>query len=934
MVIESAFKPSGGQRGMVAGELKKKANPPPAISGQRVPMRSALPKWMVVICGVLVGLVGFGTTTASGPLIDPLDGQPLRWRLTDADCQLNIPAQWLDAAGGLQGKPCEAITIVAGHGTQVILEYRLEPSMAIEDVRATIALKSISAGPRVGLRICYPRILDPVTRAPKTIVLWGDSHGGRGQWEVLAVSPKVSQRRLSEMALREQFGPTADLRDCYIDAVVLNAYAGAGSYTMRLDQLRVDGLITVNSPRKADANGSQTVRRGGAGDVDPSGVLLETERLSSVQSAFPAGRVTRVIEYNGESLAYLKLMGFDGILLSRPPTAAQLRDAVEQAMLVYAPPPQSRDPSLEPFLSAVAGWYLGTSTDETQLRLVASDQQRIEALGPLWQRPLMVAPAERWNRYAGVATTLIYDLPPSIRGIDGGEEIDLLVDQIARTGRPVIAAAGVLTLPPQRFVDQMDALGRSLGAIPVEDYGWRTTWLQTARGLSIAPRGIFFRSGRSLESGREIDARRATVLGMVNRWIEVVGPLVGDSRFRGTLNTDNPSYKLAHLSASGAELVIATHRDSPATDPAAVNTDSPLVFRIPLGENSFAWRITDTTVEQLRIGGDATTRQLEIENPDLVEWIVTSNDPGLGGRLDRMVRRQAALLNQYRWDLVSESLMRSREDWRSAVAGGLVPRGAIPEELLRTAAQLLAEVQPRLAAGDVGSAMRATRAADAIGWRCESLLTGRLRPAGLDANSMPALLAPGGVPLQIAWLPSIGDGRWTDNLLAGGNLDRADELLRTGWTYQTRLEEDAVSAVGIDPQTGETGSGALRIEAAGRGAVPLAGGYAGTVARVTSAATTCPPGSWVRIQARVRTLGFGGPNQGLLIYDNDGGSAMGTLVPGNTSWKTVTLYRTITGNRPLTITFEGIGGGEATIDWVHVAMWKPPTPPPQFRPLR
>jgi hypothetical protein len=317
----------------------------------------------------------------------------------------------------------------------------------------------------------------------------------------------------------------------------------------------------------------------------------------------------------------------------------------------------------------------------------------------------------------------------------------------------------------------------------------------------------------------------------------------------------------------------------------------------------------------------------------MIEWIVMSNDPAVGSQLDRSVRRHAAAINQYRWDLVGQSLIRTRDDWRSAVGGGLVPRTAMPNELLRDGARLLSGVVPQIQAGDYGGAMRAIRGADQMTVRCERMLSGRLLPAGVPIQGLPPMLIPGGIMLQLAWMPSLRSGLWSENLLAGGEFDSSETMVRTGWTYQVRPFDQATAEAGVDPQSGETGSGALRIEATGIGGLPLAGGYAGTFVRASSAPISFPTGSWVRIEARVRTLGFGGPNQGLWIYDSEMGSEIGTLIRGNSPWRTITLYRLITKADPWRVTFEGIGGGEATIDWVRVAMWKPPAAEPLFRPI-
>ncbi|XZE52636.1 hypothetical protein SH139x_004338 [Planctomycetaceae bacterium SH139] len=899
-------------------------------------------KLLALLVATLCLLTGatWADNSVDSILVDPLDGQPLGWRLSEADAAIDIRGHWLDATGGEDQRPCEAITVAAGNGTRVLLEYRIDPCAVLDEVRASIAVQAGKAGPQVGLRIRYPRIMDPSTRQPLAALVWGESHRGRGEWQRLRVSGANSKKRVREMAIRDRFGSQSDTNDSYIDAIVLNIYSGPGTATLRLDNLRAEGLLSITGQtptRDADPAdllpGPHTMT--GSSGLPASWDLLTPRNLqnrttySAVNSAFPAGKISRVIEHNGESLEYLKLLACDAVLLARPPTVEILREAVRHEIAVYAPLPSAVNPDLEPLLTAVAGWYLGTSTDDSQLEYVVSESQRLQAMPPLWHRPLLLAPAESWDRYAGIATTMIYDLPLSLRGLSGHEELDLLQDQRQRAGRPIVPGVGVATSPPDRLVAQLDAIAETLGASKIDDYGWRGMAPQVWRGLSLGARGIVYRSARSLTSGDPQDTRRATSITIANRWLEVLGPLLSQSNRQVRLRASREDYCVTQVETPAADLVIAT---AAAGDQLPTPENS---LRIPIlrSRTRYAWRLTNTTVEQLTIEGQQTDRVVNIENPDNIEFIVLSDDPAVGGRLSRPLRQQALLINQQRWQLVGESLLRTREDWEAAIGGGMVPRSAAPHELLRTAAELLAPVQNALSAQRYGEAMRAIRAADEMTLRCEVMLNRRLRLPGVVASGMPTLLAPGGVMLHLAWLPGLEDGTWSDNLLAAGELDQIDTMLAAGWRYQSRLERFAHATVAWQPRAGEAAANVLRIESVAHGKTPLPGGYAGTVARVRSAPITFAPGSWVRIRARVKTLGFGGPNQGLLIYDSDSGSELGTLVSNQPEWTTVELYRLITSDRPFRVTFEGIGAGEALVDWVRVQIWKPPATKPQFRPI-
>ena len=85
----------------------------------------------------------------------------------------------------------------------------------------------------------------------------------------------------------------------------------------------------------------------------------------------------------------------------------------------------------------------------------------------------------------------------------------------------------------------------------------------------------------------------------------------------------------------------------------------------------------------------------------------------------------------------------------------------------------------------------------------------------------------------------------------------------------------------------------------------------------------------------VRTLGFGGPHQGLLVYDTVGGQEMGLLVRGRSEWTPVRLYRQTLVDGEVNVMFEVIGAGEATIDEIQLCVWEPRHESPiQMRPIQ
>ena len=113
------------------------------------------------------------------------------------------------------------------------------------------------------------------------------------------------------------------------------------------------------------------------------------------------------------------------------------------------------------------------------------------------------------------------------------------------------------------------------------------------------------------------------------------------------------------------------------------------------------------------------------------------------------------------------------------------------------------------------------------------------------------------------------------NRLTSGSLDGA-ELISNRWDVGHRMESAAsTSEVTHITRGAFQGPGALRARVTPIAADPLPGGYERNGrSRSRARQFASPPGRAIRIDAVVRTLGFGNPHQGLLVYDTIGGQEM------------------------------------------------------------
>jgi hypothetical protein len=301
--------------------------------------------------------------------------------------------------------------------------------------------------------------------------------------------------------------------------------------------------------------------------------------------------------------------------------------------------------------------------------------------------------------------------------------------------------------------------------------------------------------------------------------------------------------------------------------------------------------------------------------------IVLSSDPSVGGRLAVSARRFARQAGLDRWQLVSDAVQRTRAHWVAATSTGASSQQT-PSNLVEVASRTLADAEPLYRAGDIESSLSMARRADAWALRSNWQLAEALMPDWPRPTSCPPMDL-GAADLQAFWRPLMDDPGWGNNRMTSGSLDSADWIGQHRWSVGRRMASQAESRVEHITRGTYEGPGALRASVVPLADDPLRGGYGGTVIQIRSPSIRVEAGKAIRIDTMVKTIGFGGPHQGLLVYDTIGGQEMGVLIRGRSEWTPVRLYRQTESETELHVMFELIGAGEATIDEVQLRLWQP-----------
>ncbi|WP_236622062.1 hypothetical protein [Novipirellula maiorica] len=912
---------------------------------------SVKPSWQtlrIVLGGLVFAVAGLALSVprVHAQLYDSLDAYPPRWHLDTSDCDARILTHQHLPDGGIDGRACEVVTLNATHGTEAVLAYPIEPIVPIDGLTANMAVMSARPGARIGFRVRFPYLRPEPSRRPASVIVYGASYNDSGQFATIGIGMIERPLRLKTMALRGEHGSDANLKDPYVDAVVVNAYSGVGVTALRLDELRVDGIVSVSDVSRAtlpqpDSRGSDRDQRSGAaamnreqsGRVDPEG--SSTAAVASRNNAFPNGKITRILQHNGEPLAWVRSLGFDAVQLSSPPDALLLNEAIQTRMTIYAPAPSAPDPSLQALLHPVAAWYIGHNEALDSTRVDAADltARRLRSFPSPWQRPIVGAPSESFRRYMTIMDAMVHDMPIRSRGLTAEEEVAEMAQFSRRVGDRVQTAAGVMSMPPERTLRQTQAIADSIGAPQPTGFRWHSMWLQTMRSLQISPHAILFRSTHSLASGTELDTHRSMALSYVNRVIAMLEPWIAGATPVTPLRVTGAPYYCSRLSKDDVDVVLLTSKASRGSEVLAGDGQTLELILSPTDSKKTIWRLTNFTAQRLAADVTATGARLSIVSPDAAEIIVISSDPSVGGELSQSAARFARQAALDRWQLAGDLVRQTRNQWQTVLASQVGDRNA-PMDLIGVAGRTLAEAEPLYRAGDTDATLRMARRADAWALRSEWQLTETLMPDWPRPTSCPPIDC-GAAEVQTMWFPLTQERGWSRNFLTAGALDTAESLSEERWKFGKRLEGRAKSEVVFASRGSYAGPGALLARATAIADDPLPGGYEGTVIQIRSPAVRVPANTAVRMDALVRTIGFGRPHQGVLVYDSIGGQEMGLLVRGRSAWTPVRLYRQTTEETDISVMFELMGDGEVMIDEVTLRLWQPEKEPPPkpFRPL-
>ncbi|HZZ72530.1 MAG TPA: hypothetical protein VFE24_09770 [Pirellulales bacterium] len=850
------------------------------------------------------------------------------------------------AGQGHSGDWGEFVRVDAGIGTSVLIRHDLAPAPIIAELSATVWVKADRPGLQIMGRIALPRTVDPRTGKPISAYLRGTSYTQVGSWQQLRLEGLPSELTRYAHALRSELKSDADVREAYLDQIVLNVYGGQGQTNVVLNDLAVSGCVgRIADPHVQPAGLNALPTASKPPDIQQQGASL----LIDGKPFFPRG-----VEYQGEPLSYLQRLGFNTVFLNSAPSAEVLQDAAKTKMWIVAPPPGQANATPDgelklpsefgPEYDRVLAWDLGRGLSGKDLNRTINVAKQIRAADQRMNRLLICSAEAELRSFSRQADVLLTQRLPL------GTTLELADYAIWLRERPRLARPGtpswtvIQTQLPPRLQEQQALLshGRVLKAVAEEE----SIRLLVRSALAAGVRGVCFQSETRLDGSDAETRMRAMAIALINVELDLLEPWAAGGSFLATAASNSNEITGAVLQTDRAKLLVPMRLSQGAQDVPRPITLNGLKFIVPgVPETNQVFELTPTGLQTLthrRVAGGVS---IELGETGLSGLILMTQDPLVVNALTKRAAALAPLAAQWQRDLAAASFVLVQSLDARLTSEGHGFREA--QELLGTARARLQQADAALTANEPAvaylKAQQAANALDLIKRTQWEMAAGLTQPAPLKtktekgkptgAPTLPVSLLTGSVittpsPFIAAYstLPQHWElreemrvSRPGENRLSGGDFEDLNRMIQAGWQHFQFNQPEVKTDVELSPQGAVAGRFGLHLRAVAEVPQAVPALLESSPVWINSPPVMLEAGVLFAITGKVKINSpITGSVDGLMIIDSIGGDGMAERIGATQGWKDFTMVRVAPAAGPVSLTFALTGLGEAYVDEVEI----------------
>ena len=322
--------------------------------------------------------------------IERFDGAETSWTTVMEEGAGRLVAHERNTKIKRQGERAEQWIVDCPKTAELALTHRLSPARAIDELKASVWIRSNRPGATFALRLVYPHLKDPATGQIVTRLIEGQVYEADGTWQSLACATTEKELARRARLLRAQFGAQADLRDVHIDQAVLLLHAAPGTTELIIDELKLGPVV---SPAREFLVGDPVVDQSGLPEVE-----LRLDRLWVRGQPF----VPRIFVQHGETAPELADLQVNPVWIPDYSDTAWLKELQSLGIWAMASPPvatsttgeilDAETASLSPLGVETQGilfWMMGNGIQPTERRRLSSWREQLLAADRKLHRPLM-----------------------------------------------------------------------------------------------------------------------------------------------------------------------------------------------------------------------------------------------------------------------------------------------------------------------------------------------------------------------------------------------------------------------------------------------------------------------------------------------------------------------------------------------------------------
>ncbi len=859
---------------------------------------------------------------AQGVLRDDFESPETIMKAAGGDARHQVTAHSRVETCPHSGRRSEHLSINSGGGTAIYYSYPVRPARVINELAASLWVRSDRPGLQVAVRVVLPRSPHPETGQPLTTLLRGSSYQRAGSWQMLRVDNLPRALEWQVRVLRSQFGPQVDGREAYIDLVLVNVFGGAGATNIWFDDLEITGAIEPEAVAAGTAR--QPTLAASAGAVERNYLPATSETLSSMPEIEYRSRLMvggqpffpRVIEHRGEALERLQSLGFNCVRLRQPPPAELLADAARLQLWLISPPPtveQLRSGSIGREYDPVLAWDLGSRLTAREFDVAHAWADAVTRADSR-SRPIVCGPTSDLQNYTR---------PPFKVYLDEREVLGTTfnVDQYTRwlAERSQLARAGAplwATIPTQAspaLAEQM----RLVAGVPVQPPNWQLAQMRAIVHAALASRsrGLCFTSYSRLDAGDMATRARAAALELLNVELGLIERWPAAGNFAPLANTSNPNTTGAVLETDHSRLLLPIFQPPRGQFVTGTQAGAMIAFTVPgVPEGDDAYELSPTGLRILRSTRVAGGMAVVLDGDARDSLVVFTHDP----LIVRTLRATIAKVERRAVHLARELASLEHAQVNDVLARiSPAASGKIPQETKATVENDLRQAET-LAATDLARsyaaarhAMEVIRQVQRVSWDHATSNVGDL--------SDPLMVSFGTLPARELFAQQLAAAQRSPNRLAEGGCENLPAMLAAGWKHYQHPQTGIRTSVDLSPMSAHTGAAGLLLQAAPAVAGKVPGAVETPPVWITSAPVDVEAGDLVQIDAWVRIdTPIAASTDGLVIFDSQSGEPLAMRISQTKGWRQLTLYRAATQQGPLTLTFALAGLGQAAIDDVTI----------------